>query len=82
MSKDPLRGYEPRVEDYLARCETDEEALEVIRYLLRRGELDEERARDLESKIKREGVRSIVERREFGYYLERYYDPDNREYRG
>ncbi len=54
----------------------------MIEYLRKRGELDEEEAEKLESKIKREGVRSIVERREFGYYLERYYDPDKKEYRG
>jgi hypothetical protein len=82
LPEDPLRGYEPSVRDYLARCDTDEEALEVLQYLVKRGELDEKRASELEREIREKGVRSLVERRHFGYYLERYYDPEERRYRG
>ncbi|MDJ0275153.1 MAG: DUF2095 family protein [Nitrososphaerota archaeon] len=69
---DVLRGYTPTVTDYLARCPDEESALEVIDYLERRGEIGPEQANELRERIRREGVRSIVEMREEGYYLRKY----------
>jgi len=81
LGKDPLRGYEPGVLDYLGRCGNEDEAVEVITYLVNKGELDDEEARKLMKRIEREGLRAVSERREFGYYLDKYYDPDKKEYR-
>lgn len=69
---DVLRGYTPTVTDYLARCSDEESALEVIDYLERKGEIGADQANELRERIRRDGVRSIVEKREEGYYLKRY----------
>jgi hypothetical protein len=70
---DVLRGYTPTVVDYLARCSDDQGAMEVIDYLEGKGEITSEQANELRERIRREGLRSIVEKREEGYYLRRYW---------
>ncbi len=61
-------GYEPGVMDFLSRCSTDEEALEVVRYLEKRGEITEKLALSLRVKIIKNGVRSLCPKREWGFY--------------
>jgi len=70
---DVLRGYMPTVTDYLARCSDEQGAMEVIDYLEGKGEITSEQANELRERIRREGLRSIVEKREEGYYLRRYW---------
>lgn len=62
----------PTVVDYLRRCENDEEALEVIEYLERRGEITNDEAVKLKKQIKDHGVRSFGSKKEWGYYSEKY----------
>ena len=66
---DPWAGYEPDVIDFLRRCDTEEEALEIIEYLERRGEITSERAEELRRQLRERGVRSFGEKKEPGYYL-------------
>ena len=58
--------------DYLRRCDTDEEALEVISYLERRGEITSEHAERLRKQVTEHGVRSFGKKREWGYYSTKY----------
>lgn len=58
--------------DYLRRCDTDDEALKVINYLERRGEISPEQAESLRRQVKEHGVRSFGKKREWGYYSTKY----------
>lgn len=44
---DPFAGFVPGVTDFLARANTEDECLEIIRYCLSKGEIDEEEAERL-----------------------------------
>jgi len=62
----------PTAVDYLRRCSSLEEAMEVLEYLARTGQLREEERRLLEEKLVNEGLESLGPRKEFGYYSEKY----------
>jgi len=61
-------GYNPTVIDFLRRCETDEEALEIINWLEERGEITHEMARDLRITLVKRGVRAFGPKKEWGWY--------------
>ena len=62
----------PSPVDYLRRCDTDEEAIEVIDYLERRGEIGGKEAENLRRQVREKGVRSFGSKKEWGYYSEKY----------
>ena len=51
---DPLDRYSPSAEDFLARSDTDEDALAIINYLKRKKEISVEKARELTESIPEE----------------------------
>lgn len=61
-------GYSPTVIDFLRRCETDEEALEIINWLEGRGEITREMAKELRIQLIKKGVRSFGSKKEWGWY--------------
>ncbi len=61
-------GYNPTVIDFLRRCETDEEALEIINWLEERGEITHEMAKDLRITLVKKGVRAFGPKKEWGWY--------------
>jgi len=61
-------GYAPDVIDFIRRSDTPEQALEVIEYVEKRGEITPERAAELRRQLSREGPRSFGERKEPGFY--------------
>ncbi|MEM2024794.1 MAG: DUF2095 family protein [Desulfurococcaceae archaeon] len=65
---DPWRGYVPTSVDYIRRCNTVEEANEVIDYLLRRGELSEPEAEKLREILRRGGIDAFGGKKEDNYY--------------
>jgi len=65
-------GYNPTPIDYLRRCSNDDEALEVIKYLEERGEIDGKLSEELREQVRRLGVRSFGQFKEEGYYLRKY----------
>ncbi len=69
---EPLRGFMPGPEDYLSRCKTDEEAMEVINFLHSRGEISGEVFDRLRRQVEERGVRSFGPLREDNYYLKKY----------
>ena len=61
-------GYDPDVVDFIRRCETVEQAKEVVEYLESRGELTAERAAEIKKQIAEEGLRSFGARKDEGFY--------------
>lgn len=63
--------YDPDVIDFLRRCDTPEQAEEIIAYMERRGEISREYAAKLRKQLKEKGVRSFGPKKEEDYYLKR-----------
>ncbi|EEB73304.1 DUF2095 family protein [Thermococcus sp. AM4] len=61
-------GYNPTVIDFLRRCETDEEALEIINWMESRGEITPEIAKELRITLAKKGVRAFGPKKEWGWY--------------
>ncbi|MCD6248077.1 MAG: DUF2095 family protein [Hadesarchaea archaeon] len=61
-------GYEPTVVDFIRRCDTDQQALEIIDFLERRGEISRDYAKSLRLQLKCFGLRSFGSKKEAGYY--------------
>lgn len=68
---DPWRGYIPGVVDYLRRAKSVDEALSVLDYLVRHGEITEEEAREYREKILSEGLEAFGPRKEDGFYYKK-----------
>ncbi len=63
-----FQGYTPGVIDFLNRCSTEEEGMEIIRYLEKRGEISSDYALRLRVQLLKHGIRSFGPKREWGYY--------------
>ena len=61
-------GHVPDVVDFLRRCETVEQAEEVIEYMEARGEVTPDRAVELRRQLREEGLDSFGGRKEEGFY--------------
>ncbi len=61
-------GYEPTVVDYLRRCATDAQALEIIDFLESKGEIDDDYAKRLRRQLAEQGLGSFGKRKEQGHY--------------
>lgn len=66
---DKLRHFNPSAVDFIRRCDTEAQAQEIIAYLQKKGEITVEYAKELEDKLKREGVRSFGPKKEENYYF-------------
>lgn len=64
-------GYTPDVIDFLRRCDNEKQAKEIIGYLEKRGEINQEYAQRLRKQLKEKGVRSFGTKKEDDYYLKR-----------
>jgi len=63
--------YMPDVIDFIRRCDTGEQAEEIIGYMEKRGEIDKKYAQKLRKQLKEKGVRSFGTKKEQDYYLKR-----------
>jgi hypothetical protein len=61
--------YMPDVIDFIRRCDTHEQAEEIIAYMEKRGEIQKQYAAKLRKQLKGKGVRSFGSKKEEGYYL-------------
>ena len=61
--------YMPDVIDFIRRCDTAEQAAEIIDYMEKRGEISKKDAEKLRSQLKEKGVRSFGPKKEENYYL-------------
>ena len=68
-NKERYVNYVPDVIDFIRRCDTREQAEEIIAYLEKRGELEKEYAQKLRVQLKQKGVRSFGPKKEENYYL-------------
>lgn len=66
---DLWRGYEPNVYDFIRRANTVEQAIEVVDYLVNRGELSREEGEKIKDKLLKEGLQAFGPKKEFGWYL-------------
>jgi len=63
-----FRGYEPGVIDFICRCKTVDEAIEIINFLFERDEISEKEKEELLLQLKEEGLESFGPHRTPGYY--------------
>lgn len=66
--EDRFAGYSPDVIDFLRRCTTEEEALEIIDFLEKRGEINAIHANELRNQLRKQGVRSFGTQKAWGFY--------------
>jgi hypothetical protein len=59
----------PDVIDFIRRCDTEEQAEEIIAYMEKRGEIEKQYAERLRKQLKDKGVRSFGLKKEENYYL-------------
>lgn len=63
-----VQGYEPTIIDFIRRCENDDQALGIINYLEKRGEIESSYARWLRIQLAERGLRSFGKQRKSGCY--------------
>ena len=63
-----FQGYEPTAVDFIRRCDTDEQALEIINFMEQKGDIDPEYAKRLRVQLARLGLRSFGPKRKPGCY--------------
>lgn len=63
-----VQGYEPTAIDFIRRCESDKQALEVIDFLENKGEVEPGYAKRLRDQLVRRGLRSFGPKKNPGYY--------------
>lgn len=61
--------YRPDTVDFLRRCDTKEQAEEIIAYMEKRCEINKEYAQELRVQLKQKGIRSFGPKKEENYYL-------------
>lgn len=61
-------GHSPDVVDFLRRCTTEEEAMQIIDFLEKRGEISTIHAKELRRQLQTQGVRSFGSKKSWGYY--------------
>jgi len=66
---DKLRHFNPQAVDFIRRCDTTEQAEEIITYLEKRDEITREYAEELRNKLERGGVRSFGPKKEENHYF-------------
>uniref|UniRef100_A0A7J3PKP6 DUF2095 domain-containing protein n=1 Tax=Staphylothermus marinus TaxID=2280 RepID=A0A7J3PKP6_STAMA len=71
---DPWRGYIPKVDDYIRRCKTVDEAVEVIDYLEKNGEITSDEARSYREILREKGLEYFGPRKTDDYYYKKAYE--------
>jgi hypothetical protein len=66
----------PDVVDYIRRCDTVSQAIEIVDYLLSRDEISQSDARDIKSQLRQDGLRSFGAKKEKDHYLHHGIEPE------
>ena len=69
VTREKFVHYLPDVVDFIRRCETREQADEIIDYMERKGEIGRLYAQKLKKQLKEKGIRSFGAKKEEDYYL-------------
>ncbi len=59
----------PSVIDYIRRCDTVPQAIEIVDYMVNRGELTPTKAKSIKQQLKSDGLRSFGAKKEKDHYL-------------
>lgn len=68
-SSESFVHYMPDVIDFIRRCDTKEQAEEIIDYMEKRGEIEKQYAKKLRKQLRERGVRSFGPKKEENYYF-------------
>lgn len=60
--------YSPDIVDFVRRCNTEEEALEIIAFMEKRREIDAPHAQALRQQLRTRGLRSFGSKKTWGHY--------------
>lgn len=63
-----LQNYDPGPIDFLRRCDTKEQGIEIIEYLKNRNEIDTKYANKLKRQLIRDGIRSFGTKKDKDHY--------------
>jgi hypothetical protein len=63
------KTFTPDVVDYIRRCDTVSQALEIVDFLMKRNEINQAQAKEIKSQLKAEGLRSFGAKKEKDHYL-------------
>ncbi|MCK5184346.1 MAG: DUF2095 family protein [Candidatus Heimdallarchaeota archaeon] len=68
---DPFKftGYDPNVVDFIRRCNTVDQAMEIIDYLENIGDISTSEGEKIRKRIETEGLRSFGPKKEKGFYF-------------
>jgi hypothetical protein len=66
----------PDIVDYIRRCDTVSQAIEIVDYMLSRNELSPSDARAIKSQLKQDGLRSFGAKKERDHYLHHGIEPE------
>ncbi|NVM02865.1 MAG: DUF2095 family protein [Candidatus Helarchaeota archaeon] len=75
-SKDLDELKNPDIISFIRRCNCNEEVIEIIDYMLHKGEITSEYAEKLKIQLELEGLRSFGTEKKPGYYLRKYFFND------
>ena len=62
-------GYDPDVVDFIRRCDTVDQALEIIDYLENIGDLNSKEGDKIRKQLETDGLRSFGPKKEKGFYF-------------
>ena len=68
-TRESLSNYDPDIVDFLRRCDTKQQAEEIIIYMENRREITKSYAKKLRQQLKQKGLRSFGSKKEEGYYF-------------
>lgn len=69
-----FRNYEPNVIDFIRRCDSESQALEIVDFLEKRNELSHEEAEKIRILLKEKGVRFFGSKKNPGWYFKEDHD--------
>ena len=61
--------FTPDVVDYIRRCDTVSQALEIVDFLVKQNEISSSQAREIKGQLKADGLRSFGSKKEKDHYL-------------
>ena len=62
-------GFDPNVIDFMRRCDTNIQALEIISYLENIGDISTDQGKSLRDQLENDGLRSFGSKKEKGFYF-------------
>lgn len=63
------KTFTPDVVDYIRRCDTMSQAIEIVDFLMKQNEISPSQAREIKSQLKADGLRSFGSKKEKDHYL-------------